>query len=353
MKISQISIFKLPKKNLNAYQQIMLLENLTSLLSNGFTLLECFNFINLYFKYKDKQLDTKIIKNIKNGMTCSEILKLIGYPHSIITQIFFAQKYGHIDNALKESIQYLKINVNAKQQIIKTIQYPLILIIIFLSMILLLNYTVLPQFETLYTTINVNLTLFQRILTHIISTLPASIFTFIISLILISATLSIIYTKYDTAKKIKLLTHIPILNIYFKIIKTYQVSTDLALFYKNGINLQDIVKIYTQQDNDFLQYLGRQLLASTNNGLSLADSLDKIPCFQKDLINFISQGEKSGKLDVELTIYSQILIKRFQDTVIKHTKIIQPLVFFFLGFFIISLYLVIMLPMFQLMQNIK
>lgn len=92
MKISQISIFKLPKKNLNAYQQIMLLENLTSLLSNGFTLLECFNFINLYFKYKDKQLDTKIIKNIKNGMTCSEILKLIGYPHSIITQIFFAQK---------------------------------------------------------------------------------------------------------------------------------------------------------------------------------------------------------------------------------------------------------------------
>ena len=131
MKISQISIFKLPKKNLNAYQQIMLLENLTSLLSNGFTLLECFNFINLYFKYKDKQLDTKIIKNIKNGMTCSEILKLIGYPHSIITQIFFAQKYGHIDNALKESIQYLKINVNAKQQIIKTIQYPLILIIIF------------------------------------------------------------------------------------------------------------------------------------------------------------------------------------------------------------------------------
>ncbi|PTF11325.1 competence protein ComGB, partial [Staphylococcus devriesei] len=43
MKISQISIFKLPKKHLNAYQQIMLLENLTSLLSNGFTLLECFN----------------------------------------------------------------------------------------------------------------------------------------------------------------------------------------------------------------------------------------------------------------------------------------------------------------------
>ncbi|RIO73003.1 type II secretion system F family protein, partial [Staphylococcus haemolyticus] len=36
-----------------------------------------------------------------------------------------------------------------------------------------------------------------------------------------------------------------------------------------------------------------------------------------------------------------------------HTKIIQPIIFLFLGLFIVSLYLVIMLPMFQLMQNIK
>lgn len=52
-------------------------------------------------------------------------------------------------------------------------------------------------------------------------------------------------------------------------------------------------------------------------------------------------------------MYCQILIQRLQHKALKQSKIIQPIVFIFLGIFIVSLYLVIMLPMFQLMQNIK
>lgn len=38
----------------------------------------------------------------------------------------------------------------------------------------------------------------------------------------------------------------------------------------------------------------------TNRGETLANSLAMMPCFQKDLIKFIKQGEKSAKLDIEL-----------------------------------------------------
>ncbi len=79
----------------------------------------------------------------------------------------------------------------------------------------------------------------------------------------------------------------------------------------------------------------------TNRGETLANSLAMMPCFQKDLIKFINK------------IYSSILINRFKEKSLLHTKIIQPIIFLFLGLFIVSLYLVIMLPMFQLMQNIK
>lgn len=37
-----------------------------------------------------------------------QILELIGYPKSIITQIQFAQKYGNINEALEEAMNYLK-----------------------------------------------------------------------------------------------------------------------------------------------------------------------------------------------------------------------------------------------------
>ncbi len=64
------------------------------------------------------------------------------------------------------------------------------------------------------------------------------------------------------------------------------------------------------------------------------------------MVKFMQQDEKSGKLDIELKLYSQMLLQKFEDKVIKHTKFIQPIIFFILGLFIVSLYLVIMLSMF-------
>ncbi|WP_154837601.1 competence type IV pilus assembly protein ComGB [Staphylococcus sp. Marseille-Q1834] len=352
MKKLQINTYK--KRNLNTIHQIMLLENLNSLLKSGFTLFECFNFINLYFKYRDKTLSSKIIDNIKNGMACDEVLNLIGYPQSIITQIYFAQKFGNIEDSLQESINYLKTNLNAKQQIIKSIQYPIVLIVIFIGMITILNYTVLPQFEQLYATMDVNLSFFQKFLTQTISALPTLIMIILSLSLFIFTILLIIQANISVDRKVKLLTQIPIFKGYYKLFKTYQIASELSLFYKNGITLQSIVSIYvSQKNNSFLNYLGKALLTNSNNGISLAESLRAQQCFQDDLIKFIQQGEKSGKLDVELKLYSQILIQRIQNKALKHSKIIQPVVFLFLGFFIISLYLVIMLPMFQLMQNIK
>ncbi|PNZ27096.1 competence protein ComGB, partial [Staphylococcus petrasii] len=268
MKKLQINIYNKRKKNLNTTQQIMLLENLNSLLKSGFTLFECFNFINLYFKYKDKTLSNKIIEGIKNGMACDDVLNLIGYPQSIITQIYFAQKFGNIEDSLQESINYLKTNLNAKQQILKSIQYPIVLIVIFIGMITILNYTVLPQFEQLYATMDVNLSFFQKFLTKTISTLPTFIMITSILLLFIFLTSLIIQANISIAKKIKFLTQIPIFKGYYKLFKTYQIASELSLFYKNGITLQNIVSIYiSQKNNSFLNYLGELLLQNSNNGI--------------------------------------------------------------------------------------
>ena len=71
-------------------------------------------------------------------------------------------------------------------------------------------------------------------------------------------------------------------NSYYKIFKTYQISIDLSLFYKNGVSLQDIVTTYIKQnDNEYLRFLGEFLMDKTNRGETLANSLAMMPCFQK------------------------------------------------------------------------
>lgn len=354
MKMWLKNIFNKHSKVLSENQQIILLNNLNNLLKSGFTLLECFNFINLYFNYKNKDIANKIVKIIKTGGECDQILELIGYPKSIITQIQFAQKYGNINEALEEAMNYLKTNLQAKQRILKAIQYPIILIAIFITMLSILNYTVLPQFKHLYSMMDVKLNLSQTIITYLISHLP-QIFLFVFSTLLtLSIIIFIFLNKLDISKKLTFISYIPIVRFYYSTIKTYQLANDLALFYKNGISIQQVVGMYIHlQNNSFLNYIGIVIQNELNRGINLPNILIKIPCYQYDLIQFIKQGEKNNKLDIELKMYCQILIQRLQQTALKQSKMIQPIVFIFLGAFIVSLYLVIMLPMFQLMQNIK
>ena len=97
--------------------------------------------------------------------------------------------------------------------------------------------------------------------------------------------------------------------------KTYQLANDLALFYKNGISIQQVVDMYIHlQNNSFLNYIGIVIQNELNRGINLPNILIKIPCYQYDLIQFIKQGEKNNKLDIELKMYCQILIQRLQQT---------------------------------------
>ena len=74
---------------------------------------------------------------------------------------------------MADAIEYMRRNLKAKKAFLKTIQYPIVLISIFLIMLIVLNMTVIPQFQQLYATMNVQLSTLQNILTVFITKLPA------------------------------------------------------------------------------------------------------------------------------------------------------------------------------------
>ena len=71
---------------------------------------------------------------------------------------------------------------------------------IFMCMIVVLNYTVIPQFEQLYISMDVNLSFYQKFLTSMITSFPFLIF-FITILILIFVILTIVLLRIETSKK--------------------------------------------------------------------------------------------------------------------------------------------------------
>lgn len=333
---------------------LILLSRLNILLAHGFTLLEAFTFINMHVKYKSKEVDSEIIHRIKNGSSCYEILNYLKFPQTIVTQILFAEKFGKLSENLADSYNFLRRKSDAKKRLIKTLQYPLILILVFMTMLFGINHFILPEFQEIYQTMDIKLSPLLSFLNNTIQHFPHFLFILFLFIVSISISSYFYYKKLTMKEKISFVLKLPIINAYYKLFKSYQVTNELALFYQNGIVLQQISKIYTEQNIDlFLSYLGTTTINSIENGLRLPEIFKQIGCFQDDLINFIEQGEKSGRVCVELMIYSDILLSQIEDKMNSQIKIIQPVIFLLLGFLIISLYLVIMLPMFDMLQSIK
>ena len=159
-------------------------------------------------------------------------------------------------------------------------------------MLSILNYTVLPQFKHLYSMMDVKLNLSQTIITYLISHLP-QIFLLFSTLLTLSIIIFIFLNKLDISKNLHSFLTYQLYVLLFDY-KTYQLANDLALFYKNGISIQQVVDMYIHlQNNSFLNYIGIVIQNELNRGINLPNILIKIPCYQYDLIQFIKQGEKT------------------------------------------------------------
>lgn len=58
-------------------------------------------------------------------------------------------------------------------------------------------------------------------------------------------------------------------------------------------------------------------------------------------------------MDIELEVYSTFLLERIEAMIYQHIKWIQPIMFAFIGILVLSVYLIMMLPVFEMMQAIK
>lgn len=354
MKKLLIAIFKIPKQKIIAEKnQIELLIRLKDLLEHGFTLSEAFRFLLKHIKVKSSKVTALIEEELKNGANCHQILRILKYPQPVVMLIYFSELFSDLPVSLAHAHDYLLRNYNAKKALLKTLQYPLLLTL-FITMLIVLNHTIIPKFQNLYNNMDVQISTLQQFLSTCILCFPTFISYLIILLFITTIAFILYYNTLSIQHKHKLVLALPIIRKFFKLYKTYRIASEFSLFYKNGVNLQKIVQIYAEQRNDkYLNFLADRITLGTQNGLTLSGILTNIACFEKELTEFIEEGEKKGRVEIELKLYSEIVIAQIERYLQLLIKFIQPCIFTLLAFLIVSLYLVIMLPMFDLMQTIK
>lgn len=327
---------------------------LNEMTQNGFTLYEAMKF--LFSQYEEVNHDIKVncLEMIQQGDPLSKVLNDLKYSNDIVMQVQFAEQYGDVNMALSKCYQFLVSKSELYKHLLKTVQYPLILIIIFIALILTVNATVLPQFESMYASMNVKVGIEIKVMTFILFMLPNIIYMIITLFIIFLLYYYYMFRRLSVEYQLKIVFRLPFIKTIYRLYITYRFSEMLSFFLSNGVMMKRIIEILELQDrNKVFKYSAHQINNRLIKGSDLKEAVYQLNLYEPSIINFMAHGEKNSKLDKELKYYSEFIFRKFEMQLFKYIKTIQPVIFAVLAILIITMYLVIILPMLQMMEGIK
>ena len=340
------------KKALDNENKIYFIKRLYELIDHGYMLEDSLEFLLIQYEISNGEI--KIIKEkLSNGSKLSDILGYLGYSQLIVSKIKFAENYGRIEDMLLEVETYLTIRKIQQEKLLKTLRYPLFLTLTLICLIMVFNALVIPQFENIYTSSNIKMDLQTIILIKSLYYIPK--FISIIFLCTIIGIGYIFYTiKYKPHLFLKSLLYIPKVRNYSKLYFSYRFSMELSLFLMSGFSLKTALEVLVEENYDYyLTYFSKDILYELDNGISFEEAVAKIKYFDKSMKKFVSHGKNNGLIDKELKLFSELMLDTFLTSLDKSLRKLQPILFGILAVVIVGLYMVILLPIFNMASSLK
>ena len=340
------------KKALDKENKIYFIKRLYELIDHGYMLEDSLEFLLIQYEVADDEIK-KIKEKLSNGSKLSDILGYLGYSQLIVSKIKFAEDYGRIEDMLVEVETYLKIKKIQQEKVIKTLRYPLFLTLTLICLIMVFNALVIPQFENIYTSSNIKMDLQTIILIKSLYYIP-KIISIIFLLILICIGYTFYTIKYKPNLFLKSLLYIPKVRNYSKLYFSYRFSMELSLFLMSGFSLKTALEVMVEEDYDYyLTLFSKDILNELDQGIGFEDAIGKIKYFDKSMRKFVSHGKNNGLIDKELKLFSELMLDTFLTSLDKNLKKLQPILFGILAVVIVGLYMVILLPIFNMASSLR
>ena len=339
-------------KILDEENKIYFIQRLSELIEHGYMLEDSIEFLLFQYDVSLEKIDSLKLE-LSHGKKLSDLLRYLGYSTFVTSKMKFEEDYGSIEDMLLEIENYLRIKKEQKEKVIKTLRYPLILTIALITLIMVFNLLVIPQFENIYTSSSIKMDIQTIILIKMIYLTPK-----IISIIVILSIIVLVYMiyikKYRKNIFLNTLMYIPKIRVYARLYYSYKFTLELSLFLMSGFSLKTALEVIIEENYDYyLTYFSKKIMRDLDKGLSFEEAIASIKFFDKSVEKFVIHGINNGLIDRELKLFSELMLDTFLTSLDKMLRKFQPVLFAILAFVIIGLYMVILMPIFNMASSLK
>ena len=342
---------KRPKWSVN--EQANFLKRTGELLARGYPIAEAIESIALHLPIKRREELDGCLEELKIGLPFHDVLNHLGFHKDLIGYVYFAEQHGSFADALLDGSGLVLIKDKEVKQLMKLLQYPLLLIMITGFLFLFVENSLLPRFTALFSSLGLEENFFTKVIYAFDQYFPAFLTFLLIIILLVAIYYFFIFRRISILQQRAQLVRLPIIGRILKLLFTHYFTIQLSFLLSGGVSVSEALHLFEQDlHQPFYSFLAKEIKRKLVTGEKLETILAAFTFFEREFPMIVKHGQENGKLEQELLFFSKHCLMMMEEIIEKKLKTFQPILYLFIGFLVVSMYLAILLPMFHLLDGI-
>jgi len=354
--VRKTGFFGPPRPRVKTKDIAVTTRQLSTMISSGIPLLESLEILEEQTSDPGfKIVLDKIIDRVRSGSDFSSALSEHSRQFSkiYVNMIRAGESSGQLDVILQRLADYMESAEELKREIKAAMTYPVISLVLILSITIGLVVGVVPQFQAIFDQLGA-----QKLPapTQILLAVSNALTEHVLALLAVLAAASVAFALYIRTGPGQrhwhwFLLHMPVFGPLFRKVAISRFSRTFATLIQSGVPMLAALDIVAATaGNVLVEAAVLRAKEAVTRGETLGDPLTATRVFPPMVTRMISIGEKTGALEKLLMKIAEFYDQEVRATVKALTSLIEPLMISVMGFIVGFIVLAIFLPIIQMQK---
>jgi type IV pilus assembly protein PilC len=272
-----------------------------------------------------------------------------------ISMVKAGETGGVLDDVLLSLADQIEREVELRRQIKSAMTYPIVVVALVTLILAAMLLFVVPQFETIYSSLGGTLPLPTRMLLSV----SRAVRTYWYVVLLGAVVTSFLFRRYKKteagrARVDAVKIRIPIFGPMFHRVALARFASTLGMLLRSGVPiLQALDNVNETVNNRVIGDAVDDVKTSVREGESIAKPLGRHKAFPPMVVQMMAVGEETGAVDTMLDKVAEFYNSEVTATVEAMTSLIEPLLIAVIGAAVGAAVIALYMPMFNVINLLK
>jgi type IV pilus assembly protein PilC len=304
-----------------------------------------------------RQSLASVREKVKSGVALSDAVRQEGdlYPPIFAASLVAGERSGNLDAVLRRFAAHLRLNQQLRKKAVSASVYPIVLLCMMAALVAVLLVFVIPQFQSFYQGLNVELPLPTRVLLAVAAGLRANL-AFILLALAAGVTGLVAWLRREGSGTVidGALLRLPYFGGLMRMYATSQLMRTLSTLLAGGLPLLNALEVAAQSVGN--RALGQAVGGATGRireGASLTQALEATGMLESLPLEMVKVGEQTGALCDMLNAIAEFYDEELDTNMATVLSLVEPVLLVLMAVIVAGMLLAFYLPMFQAISAVQ